>query len=53
VYFILFCFVILEIDFDFMTGQTWTLITVFELLCSVGVTGMHHWAQPLVDMGIS
>jgi hypothetical protein len=34
-----------------MPRLTWTLIPPICASCIAGVTGMHHHAQPLIEMG--
>jgi hypothetical protein len=47
-----FCSVILEIEFHFLSGIAWTTILLFMLSVVAGMTGMYHYTQPLVEMGV-
>jgi hypothetical protein len=42
--------VILEIGSHTMPGLTWTAILLFVLPCTAWMTGMCHYAKPLVEM---
>jgi hypothetical protein len=43
--------VIFEIWSHFMSVLVWTIILLFVLPAVAGMTGMHHCAQSLVEMG--
>jgi hypothetical protein len=46
-----FVFVFFEIGCHSMMWPTWTMIFLFVLPQAAGVTGSHHFPQPLAEMG--
>jgi hypothetical protein len=49
----LFALLIFKMGSHFMTWLAWTIMLLFVLPHVAGRTGVHHHAQPLIEMGVS